>query len=445
MLLGISALDLAKRQLTYRKARSDGSPVDTKATKRANRRDTNLHGSVKMSETTMSQEVTRAMSTDKPKRQGRLGKLIPKNVAVPVTDDPKQELRRLVLEHKALTRKGVSIASMARDIKLTSGEVRECNLPMEVRSELNLVSESMKRRASKLEFQMLAQLKQIPIYQVFLSQVYGVGAVAAAYLVVRVDIHKAVKISQLRRFCGLAVINGRLERYQRGQQAHHVPELRTRLYQVMTSMAKNACRKTKDRPFGSTTKYLKVWCDYVNRMLHSSRYDASKNTLREWNPSDRSESALWQVNDRNLAEANRPNGAGWDKENSGSQSGSDSAEARPITSANAATNERSAAKAIIYGTAWRKACEVFLEDLYTVWRALEGQPVWGSYYAEKLGYLHGGQPAMRGPRMLTLEEALAMVGDVGPQALREGERLLLSIGGHEALVAAEEDDDESDG
>lgn len=61
-------------------------------------------------------------------------------------------------------------------------------------------------------------------------------------------------------------------------------------------------------------------------------------------------------------------------------------------------------------TARRKATDVFLEDLYIVGRTLAGLPVWPSWYAKAMGYEHGGKVAVLAPKMLTLDEALAMVG-----------------------------------
>ena len=62
---------------------------------------------------------------------------------------------------------------------------------------------------------------------------------------------------------------------------------------------------------------------------------------------------------------------------------------------------------------WHKAADVFLEDLYIVWRAMEGLDIWPSYYAAKLGYMHGGKISVNAPTRMTVEDALAVVGYVG--------------------------------
>ncbi len=40
--------------------------------------------------------------------------------------------------------------------------------------------------------------------------------------------------------------------------------------------------------------------------------------------------------------------------------------------------------------------------------------MWPSYYAAKLGYEHGGKVCVEAPKMITVDEALALVGNVGP-------------------------------
>lgn len=58
----------------------------------------------------------------------------------------------------------------------------------------------------------------------------------------------------------------------------------------------------------------------------------------------------------------------------------------------------------------RKMGDLFVEDLYIVGRALAGLPIWPSWYAKALGYEHGGKVAVLAPKLLTLDEALALVG-----------------------------------
>lgn len=323
---------------------------------------------------------------------------------VPSLEDPRAELRRLVFEHKVMMRKAVAIDAMISDRKSReTGEVIQCRGVAEDRKfELKGVVASMKKDAERLESSMVKELRKIPIYQVFLKNVYGVGPVVASYLVAELDPRggknrdgvyrdppESIKPSKWKRFCGLAVINGRLERPARGEKNHFSSEMRTRLFQAFAAMWKNAARngtwveredlgedvdpttleqrdrggKTKyklirkEAPNGVTSKYLTIWTDYKHRMSNSER----------------------------VVDGKIVNGAG----------------------------KEVSAKGMIHSTGWHKAADVLVEDLYTVWRALEGLPVWPSYYASKLGYEHMGKISVNAPKMLTVEEALEMVGNVG--------------------------------
>jgi hypothetical protein len=67
----------------------------------------------------------------------------------------------------------------------------------------------------------------------------------------------------------------------------------------------------------------------------------------------------------------------------------------------------------------RKATDLFLWDLYVVWRTLEGLPVWPDKYSAMRGYVHGGAPCVNAPRVYTLDEALAEVGFTGGLPLQQ--------------------------
>lgn len=311
---------------------------------------------------TMSESVSRALGTDN--ISGLLGKKTRAKRAnePPVHEDPREELKRLVKEHKALVQKAKAFEASVSDRTIrATGETLKSAVPEDVRIEVIAVAESMRKRAGLLETKMLWALKQIPVFRLFLFRVFGVGAVVAAYLVSEIDIRRAEKVSNLRRYCGLAVIDGRLERPRTGQKLAYNAELRTRLFQAFSAMWKNAAKKTEDAPHGQTTKYLDVWRGYKHRMVHHERYDAERNRL-----------------------------AGFD-----------------------GASERPGAKALIHAAGWHKAADVLVEDLYIVWRAIEGLPVWPSYHAAKLGYGHGGKIVKNEPRLLTLDEALTTIGDPG--------------------------------
>jgi hypothetical protein len=283
-------------------------------------------------------------------------KLRGKRVQTPVHEDPLAELRTLVQEHKALTKKATAIVNMTKDkTNQTTGAPIPSHVPEDVKAAFLNAADEAKDRASKLESAMTRELKKVPIYDVFLRHVFGLGPVVSAYLVTDIDPRKGERISNWKRFCGLAVIDGRLERPSKGEKNHYNKALRTRLYQMMSAMWKNAAKVSVGAPYGKTSKYLDVWVDMKTRGQHDAKYDSTKN--------------LW--------------------------------------------GDRKGAKAIIHKRGMWKAAGIFIEDLYVVWRALEGLPVWPSYYAAKLGYEHGGKISVNAPKLLTPSEALAMVGEVG--------------------------------
>lgn len=276
-------------------------------------------------------------------------------------DDPKEELRRLVKIHAALTKASTAITLMASDrTNRVTGDTIPCLLPVVDREALIATAKARQKTAAGLEVLMTRQLREIPIYRNFLVNVFGVGPIVAAYLVAEIDIHKAPKISNLRRYCGMAVINGRLERRAAGIKSSYNATLRTRLFQMFSAIWKNAAKKSEARPFGTTSKYLDRWREVKHRELHSERVNMATNKWKD------------------------ANGV-----------------------------ERAGAKGHSHAKGWHKAADLFLEDLYMVWRACEGLPCWASYYEDKLGFAHGGKIADKAPKMLTIDAAVALVGDVG--------------------------------
>lgn len=298
--------------------------------------------------------------------KGALGRISKKRATeVPSSDDPMVELRRLTKQHKAWTRKAVAIMAMSSDrTNHDTGEIMKCDLPDDVRVQMHDVAKALCRQASKLETAMLRQLRKIPIYKRYLSEVFGVGPIIAAYLVSELDPSYrerlnlgATKPSGWRMFCGLAVVNGRLVRRSRGEKNAYSTEMRTRIFQLFQAMWKN-------RAHDPGNKYLAVWDGYRHRIEQSERViDRGVDAKGEWT-------------------GKLVNGQG----------------------------KTVSARGFAHSGGWHKAADVFIEDLYTVWRALEGLPVWPSYYAAKLGYEHGGKICVNAPKLLSFEEALEVVG-----------------------------------
>lgn len=305
------------------------------------------------------------------KTLNKIEKTLTKRPHVPSSDNPREELRRLVLQHKAITKASVSIDNMSRDkTNRDTGEAIKCRLPEDVMVDLQETAKRQRDRGSKLESAMLRELKKIPIYQVFLKEVFGVGPIVAAYLVAEIDIRLATKPSSLRRFCGMSVVNGRLERRTKGEKNHFNGEMRTRLYQAFAAMWKNSAPHLDKetgaiKRAGQTCKYLEIWHNYKTRQLASGRVVDGK---------------IQRIVNGEL-------GTG--------------------------KGDVVSAKGFVHSTGWHKACDVFLCDLYVVWRALEGLPVWPTYVEWITGYAHGGIPKLNEPEMLSVDEALERVGLVG--------------------------------
>ena len=283
---------------------------------------------------------------------------------VPHHDDPRVELKRLVKLHNTHTKNSVALHHMASDRTLhETGEIIPCLLPTNGvggRAELLEMSEHRKSAATKLESAMTRELRKLPVYEKFLKHVYGIGPVVAGYLVANIDIRRAEKPSQLQRYCGLAVINGHFERREGGPKydpkgnlteatGTFNREIRTRRYQAFSSMW-----RTKGE---GSSKYLDVW----------------QNTKAR---------DLLKQNDKGKIESN---------------------------------GKEVSAKGYAHSKGWHVAAQLFVYDLYLIWRALEGLPSWTTWYDWARGYEHGRGPLPRenAPRMLTVDQALEIIGYVG--------------------------------
>lgn len=334
-------------------------------------------------------------------RKGKLGGMGRRKRVAPIVD-PIAELRDLVQQHAALQKASVATSHMSSDrTARDTGEKIPCRLPLDARVQLQGVSKALSKSASGLELGMLRALREVPIWRVFLQNVYGLGPVCGAYLAVHVDIRRSEKPSQLKRYLGVAPAGrlavgdaarstGRLERATRGVRLGYNATMRTKLWNCSQAMLKNAAR-----PPRSTTKYLEIWAAHKLRLLHSDRVVGGRMAA----------SPIFSESPQMVSALGHAHSAG----------------------------------------RW-KAMSVLADDLYTVWRALEGLPVWPDWYAAKLGYAHGGDRIdvkAQGPRMLTLDEALALVGHVGriDSPLHECLAKTKSVGDSDV---ADDDDEEED-
>lgn len=332
-------------------------------------------------------ETTETTVTQQPKarRKRSLKAVTPKEPLVPTAESPKEHLRDLVRQHQAASKLKVATTLRITDRKMADGTVQKSLLPDDLIADikrkrapgdqrepgiLTIIQESL----DGLERKMTAALKEVPIYKHFLKDVFGVGPVAASYLIAYVDIHRATKVSQLHRYCGMAVIDGRLERMTSKEVRKYNSALRVKLFSAFAAMWKNGARYTvcthhaELRPKSSAKSAVKA----EFRRVTAACPDCQKTA----NPYGQTCKYLdiWRGKKHGYESTGRKGG---------------------------------------HKAGWHVAARVLLEDMYTVWRTLEGLDVWPSYYAAVRGHIHGGKVCVNRAEMLTLDEALALVGDVG--------------------------------
>jgi len=307
-----------------------------------------------------------AAYTPPPPPKGKLAKVARRPRPEPEHEDPFQELRRLAKLHANWTRTSVAFHHMRTDRKVkATGDTIPCLLPATTRADLALAEERLRAADEGLKWEMERALKKTRIWKEWLKGVAGIGEVTAAQLVAEIDINRAVKASNLKMFLGVCPDErtGRLVRREKGHVNRYNARLRTVIYSAWTSIRKNA-HPNKHPPFGRTSKYFDIWQQSRAGAINDPRYNPKDNTWTRLKPDGTKEvhkGALGFIDKRGM---------------------------------------------------W-KSIDIFVEDLYMVWRAMEGLPVWPDWYAAKLGYMHGGKIAVREPRIMTLEEAIEMVGDVG--------------------------------
>jgi len=284
----------------------------------------------------------------------RAAKRIKRKPDLAPSDDVRAALRQLVGRHKALNKISVANSNAACDKHLKNGEVAKCRLADIERDEVRELAKVMSKHASALETEMLRQLRKIPIYQTLLKNVYGLGPVACAYLVAFVDIRKCEKPDQLIRYCGFACgKDGKSER-------------------LGSAESKDGSHFNLDLKIKIVTAMLSMWKTCFARPDGESTQVKTTKYMTIWT----------------------------DYKHRAEHSGELAARG----------------KGFVHDKGRRKATDVLLEDIYVVWRTLEGLPVWPDWYAAKRGYKHGGEKInvdKDGPQTLTIEEALELVGDVG--------------------------------
>ena len=98
---------------------------------------------------------------------------------------------------------------------------------------------------------MLRELREIPVWQSFLKDVWGCGTLTASYLLASLDLRKAKSGDSFVKYCGLAVSDGRISVMREGNTRDYNPEMRQRLYIMLSVMRKG--RRMMVGP------YVKIW------------------------------------------------------------------------------------------------------------------------------------------------------------------------------------------
>lgn len=310
-----------------------------------------------------------AAFTPAPKAKGRLAKLAKRAGPEPVHEDPIEELRRLTRQHANWTKTSVALHHMRSDrTKRDTGDTIACLLPATTRADLELAQQRLDEADDGLKREMARALKKTRIWREWLGEVAGIGEIIGAQLVGEIDIAKATKASSLKLFCGVCpdARTGRLVRRTSGEKNRYHAGLRTCLYQGWVAIRRNAAK------LGKTCKYFEIWENAKFSARNDPRFDIKANTWTgTWGP---------------------------DGKQSTIKAGQHFIDARGM---------------------W-KSVDIFVEDLYVVWRALEGLPVWPDWYDVRRGHVHGGQPlGWSGPRIIPVDEAIRMIGDVGWRAVAD--------------------------
>lgn len=364
---------------------------------------------------------------------------------VPSSDVPYAELRHLVRQHKAITRAAVAIDNMSSDkTDRETGAKIACRLPEDVQVDLQETAKRQRQKAAKLETAMGRELRKLPIWNQFLKQAMPAGIITASYLLSEIDITICNKPSQLRRFLGLAVIDGRLERRRKGEKNHYNAELRTRLWLWATAIYKGCFRGGVPVKTG---KYVQAWFSWNarnelrERLVRSEQKDQERAVTRNGSRiNERAESRDEPELDERLESANgtsrRERVMAPDETKSGQREDQvdetmyleraeriDDTNCRERELKNDESNTRDRARSGDGSdrkqrkpktNGWVKSADLLALDLYVMWRTLEGLPVWPTYLE---GVVRGaehktGNLIPNVPRVLTLEEARSMVGDV---------------------------------
>ena len=91
----------------------------------------------------------------------------------------------------------------------------------------------------ELDRDIAAEVKRYPIYD-YVTAIKGIGPMLAAKLVSMIDITRDPHVSNLWRYCGLAVINGERERPVKGEKLHYNKRVKTTCYLIAESFLRSS-------------------------------------------------------------------------------------------------------------------------------------------------------------------------------------------------------------
>jgi hypothetical protein len=241
------------------------------------------------------------------------------------------------------------------DRDLKKGDTIPCAYPEDVAAEMKAMAKTMRKTAKDLEPAMESSLKTCSIYTTFLQRVYGFGPIACAYMIALIDIRHEHEGRQLRP-SGLRRFCG---------------------YAVMPDTGKME-RPTRGQKLGYSTQLrTAIW-----NAFQSMRKNAAKACKDAPHGKTNKYLDIWY-------------NAKFGATHAGMKPGAADSKGR------------------------NKATDIFLLDLYTVWRSLEGLDSWPSYYEHHIGEGHRGWHLLgsKGPQRFTVDAAMALVGDIGMRPL----------------------------
>jgi len=311
----------------------------------------------KITKTRVIEEITPKL---RPKAAAAMRDRLHKPVE-PDSEDPIAELREVVRQHKFLTNFATRTTAPLKDRKIhETGEVLPTRATPDLITDGLAAAETAKKGATQLESRMRRLLRGVPIYDEFLKHVDGCGAVVAAYLVTSVRIERVEKVSQLIRYCGFACgADGKSERRSTGP-----------LWQPDGTFKADAGgtpnQELKIRIVQMFCLGIRMHCCKGGELTKPNKY------MQRW--LEAKHAALTIPNPRL---------------------------GRLMRDGEADSKGR------------RKATDLFLWDLYVMWRTLAGLPIRADKYSAVRGRYHNGQQAGEQPYMLTLDEARELAG-VGP-------------------------------